>query len=342
MACVVANLSVSYRSSTQSLAGKTYVLFPKKIAYLLYLAVFEAGSLVCALAPSSQILILGRIIAGAGASGIFAGGFVILTALVPLHKRSIFTGTINSTFAIASIIGPVLGGAFTQNVTWRWCFYINLPIGGFAALIVIILIRLESSEGERLPMTQKLKGLDGVGFLQLVGAITMLLLALQWGGIRYAWNSPTIIGLFIGAILTTAVFISWQIYMQDDALIPPKLFKAHRNVWLIFTAAFFVNGPFQMVIYWLPIWFQAVLGVSPIQSGVYYLPTVISDVLAAIIGSIIVMKIGYWNPLLLLAQAMVCLGGGLLTTIYPEISQGHWIGYQIFGGIGYSLSNAMV
>ncbi|KAI8949229.1 major facilitator superfamily domain-containing protein [Xylaria longipes] len=328
--------------TTQTLAGKTYVLFSKKYTYLLYLGVFEAGSLLCALSPSSKALIVGRVVAGVGASGIFAGGFAILTTIVPLHKRSIFTGTINSTFAIASIIGPIIGGAFTQRLTWRWCFWVNLPIGGFSAIICLGLLRLNPAETQRTSLLKKLRALDGIGFVLFAGAVSMLLFALQWGGIDYSWNSSTIIGLFVGSFVTTMAFLSWQIYMQDDALIPPRLFTAHRNIWLICGSAFFINGPFQSVIYWLPIWFQAVLGASPIQSGTYYLPTVISDVLAAFIGSVLVMQIGYWNPFLLFAEASASLGGGLLSTIYPGISDGHLIGYQIFGGVGYSLATAMV
>jgi MFS family permease len=112
--------------ASQPLAGKTYTIFPKKMVYLAYLFVFEVGSLTCALAPSSHALIVGRAVAGLGASGIFAGGFTLLTTIIPLHKRAIWTGTMGSVFAISSIIGPVLAGALTQHVTWRWCFYINV------------------------------------------------------------------------------------------------------------------------------------------------------------------------------------------------------------------------
>ncbi|KAI1144733.1 major facilitator superfamily domain-containing protein [Nemania diffusa] len=100
--------------ATQPLAGKTFILFPKKIVYLVYLAIFEIGSLVCALAPTSNALIVGRAVAGLGASGMFAGGFAVQTAIIPLHKRAIWIGAISSTFAIASIVGPVIGGALTQ------------------------------------------------------------------------------------------------------------------------------------------------------------------------------------------------------------------------------------
>lgn len=330
------------RCASQPLAGKTFVLFDKKWTYLAYFAIFEAGNLICALAPSSYVLIAGRAVAGLGASGSFAGGFTILTTMVPLHRRAIYTGTWSSMFAIASIVGPVIGGALTQNLTWRWCFYINLPFGGFAAAIFVVLAHFKPAETEKVPLTDKLKGMDAIGFLLFAGSITMLLLPLQWGGREFPWKSSTIIGLFVGFAVTLVLFIAWQVWAQDNALIPPRLFQTNRNSWLLCVSSFFVNGPFQIIIYWLPIWFQAVLGASPTQSGINYLPTVISDVLASFIVSAITMKVGYWNPFLLLAEAFVCLAGGLLSTIYPDISDGHWIGYQIFGGIGYSLASNMV
>lgn len=310
--------------------------------YLAYLAIFKIASLICALAPSSAVLIIGRAIAGLGASGMFAGGFVVLTTIIPIHKRAIWTSTTSSTFALASIVGPVLGGALTGNVTWRWCFYINLPIGGFAAMLIFLLLRLKPESSQQASLFARVKSLDGVGFALFSGAITMLLLAFQWGGTELPWGSSVIIGLFVGFAAVTAVFIYWQIRLQDDALIPPRLFTTHRNVWLICCSSFFVYGPFQLIIYWLPIWFQAVLRASPLQSGIDYFPTVISDVLASFLGSALVMHLGWWNPFLLFAEIMVCIGGGLLTTIYPEISSGHWIGYQIFGGIGYALATNLV
>lgn len=247
----------------------------------------------------------------------------------------------SSTFAISSIVGPVIAGAFTQNVTWRWCFYLNLPIGGFAAVLILFLFRIKGASTETAPLSGRLKGLDGVGFVLFASSITMLLLALQFGGTSYVWKSSVVIGLFLGFGLTLLAFIPWQMYLQDAALIPPRLFK-NRNASLIFFASIFVNGPFQTIVYWLPIWFQAVLGVTPEGSGIRYLPTVISDALASVIGAGIVMQLGIWNPFLLFAEAMVCLGAGLLTTIHPGISDAHWIGYQIFGGIGYSLASNLV
>ena len=326
---------------TQPFAGKLYTLFPKKLVYMLSLALFEVGSLICALAPTSNALVAGRAVAGCGASGVSAGSFILLTTIIPLQKRAIYTATMSSTFAIASVVGPVIAGAFTQHISWRWCFYINLPVGGFAAVLIYFLFHIKSAATEFTPLPHKLKSLDFLGFMLFGGSITMLLLALQFGGSSYAWNSSVVIGLFVGFGTTMAVFVPWQLYLQDSALIPPRLFK-DRNASLICLSSVFVNGPFQTIIYWLPIWFQAVLGVSPEASGIRYLPTVISDALASVIVAKIIMLLGYWNPFLLYAEAMVSLCAGLLTTIHPGISSGHWIGYQIFGGIGYSLASNLV
>ncbi|KAL4999867.1 major facilitator superfamily domain-containing protein [Aspergillus recurvatus] len=325
--------------ASQPLTGKTFTLFSKKWMYLAYVLIFEAGSLICALAPSSPVLILGRAIAGFGASGIFAGGLVIVTTVIPLHKRAIWTGTMNSTFVVASVIGPVIGGALTQHVTWRWCFYINLPIGAFSIAVFLLFFHIKPSpteDGARLH--HKLKSLDGLGFVLFAGAVAMLLLPLQLGGTsaRYAWDSSRVIGMLVGCGATLTAFVAWQVHLQDSALIPPRLFR-NRNTPLIFASAAFANGPFQCIIYWLPVWFQAVLDVSPIASGVRYLPAVISDVLTSIIGSVLVTYCGWWNPFLVFGMAMVSLGGGLLSTLHPAISDGHWIGYQIFAGVGYSL-----
>ncbi|KAF1964989.1 MFS general substrate transporter [Bimuria novae-zelandiae CBS 107.79] len=305
--------------ASQPLAGKTFKSY--------FIHKKDLGSLLCAIAGSSRGLIAGRAIAGFGALGVFAGGLVILTTIVPLHKRAIYTGTMSSTFAVASILGPVLGGSLTEKVSWR----------GVAAAVFLPLFHVKASATEKTTLAEKIYSLDALGFTLFAGTVTMLLLALQWGGVVYSWGSSLIIGLFVGFGVGLVLFIGWQIRMQDNALIPPALISNNRNVWLICVSSFFVNGPFQTLVYWLPIWFQAVLGVSPTQSGIRYSPTVIADVLASFIGAGIVMKLGVWNPLLLFAHALVCIGAGLLSTLAPGVTDAKWIGYQIFGGIGCAI-----
>jgi MFS family permease len=332
---------IAIRCASQPLAGKIYTLFSKKLSFLFYLFIFEGGNLVCALAPSSTALIAGRAITGLGASGVFVGGIVILATIIPLHKRAIWQGTQVTMFSVASVVGPVIGGAFTESVTWRWCFWINLPFGGLAAVLLLFLKIRRPEEATRLPLAAKIKALDFIGFILLAGSIAMLLLGLQFGGTTYAWKSSVVVGLFVGFAVTFTPFVCWQIYRDDDALVPPKLFR-YRNASLLCLCQMFAAGPFQVIVYWLPIWFQAVLGVSPIASGIRYLPTVIADALACIIGSGIVMRLGIWNPFLLLSKALIALSGGLLSTIHPGISSAHCIGYQILGGVGFGLVNNMV
>ncbi|KAF2820881.1 MFS general substrate transporter [Ophiobolus disseminans] len=324
--------------ASQPLAGKIFTMFSKKFTFMSYLLIFEIGNLVCALAPTSRALIVGRAVTGLGASGIFVGGIVVLATIVPLHKRAIWQGTLITTFSIASVVGPVIGGALTQDVSWRWCFYIQLPFGGVAAALLLFLRVQKPEEASLQSLARKIRALDFTGFILLAGSIVMLLLALQLGGVTYSWKSSVVIGLFVGFALTIIPFVGWQIHRGDAALVPTKLFR-HRNASLILLCQSFAAGPFQVIVYWLPIWFQAVLGVSPVASGVRYLPTVIADAIACIVGSGLIMQLGIWNPFLLLSKALISLSGGLLSTIHPGISSGHIISYQILGGVGFGLVN---
>ena len=323
------------------LAGKIYMFFPKKIVYLIYIGIFELGSLVCALSPTSKALIVGRAISGLGASGIFAGSLIIVATVAPLHKRPLLTGMTNGTFGASQIIGPLIGGAFAQNVTWRWCFWINLPAGGVSIALIVFFLRLQKSATESTPFEQKIQKLDLLGFTLFSGAIAMLLLALQWGGVAYVWKSSVIIGLLVGFGLTFSVFLGWQWYAGDSALVPPRLFQ-YRTVILAFGACLIAPGGVANIIYYLPIWFQAVRGATPISSGLRYLPSVISDVLTSIIGGAIVMSVGWYNPFYIFGGAILSIGSGLLTTLTPTTDAGKWIGYQLLTGSGYSFLVTMV
>jgi MFS family permease len=263
-------------SASQPLAGKGYTLWPKKLVYLLYLLAFEIRSLVCGLAPSSSALIAGRAVAGFGASGVFAGGFTILTTINPLHKRAVWTGLMGATVSIASIVGPVIARALTQNVTWRWCFYINVglvhgcDVVGLKTLIKYnldlfsevahwwrrchhVLSPRPSSSGRNRKEDHhqgQARVLDILGFVLFASSITMLLLALQWDGIERLWSSSVIIGLLVSFGVVMLLFVLWTLRQKENALVPPWLFTVNKNPALLCAAAFFVNGPFQVIIYW--------------------------------------------------------------------------------------------
>ncbi|QQK43489.1 major facilitator superfamily domain-containing protein [Penicillium digitatum] len=193
--------------------GRVYKILSVKRSFLVAVSIFEIGSLICGVAPSSTVLIVGRAIAGIGVAGIFSGALVIISMTVPLEKRPIVFGVNGMVWGIAFIVGPLLGGAFTDGPSWRWCFYINLPVGGVSIAVVLLALRLPRYHTvSGLPILRLLKELDLLGASLLIPAIICLILALQWDGNDHAWRSSHIIGLFVGFGLLTILFAASQIY----------------------------------------------------------------------------------------------------------------------------------
>lgn len=205
--------------------GKIYTYFDVKYTFLIALLIFEVGSIVCAAATSSNMFIAGRVVAGAGAASLFSGGLTIIGYAVPLSKRALYISIISSMFGIASAIGPVLGGVFTDRVSWRWCFWINLPFGGIAMLIVFIFFKNPMREHVNMTLKDKLRELDVLGAFFLIGGVVCLLLALQWGGQTYAWGDSRVWGLLLGFGLLVIVFTAIQWYKKERATIPFRIIK---------------------------------------------------------------------------------------------------------------------
>ncbi|KAJ8127255.1 hypothetical protein O1611_g6382 [Lasiodiplodia mahajangana] len=323
--------------------GKVFKYFDIKWSFILTLVIFEIGSLICALAPNSITLIVGRAIAGVGAAGISVGGTSIVAFSAPPKKRPILMGFVGLTYGLASVLGPIIGGAFTTSVTWRWCFYINLPVGGFAAIIVLLFFHLPAAvKPSPISLKLKLLHLDPVGIALCMGAIISFILALQYARTEYPWHSSQVIGLFVGFVTLIAALVAWSIYIDEYAMLSPRLFKK-RSLWSVCPYQFCFVGDLILLLYYLPIYFQSIKGASAIESGVDNLPIVVAVAIFAVLGGLFVSKTGYITQSMFVGALLGTIGCGLLYTLEIDTPPGKWIGYQILTGsaIAFSVQNGL-
>ena len=322
--------------ASQLLFGKIYTFYSPKWVILNSIGLFELGSVVCGAAPSSVAFIVGRAIAGLGSAGVFSGAIIIIVYLVPLHKRPMFTGLIGACFGIASVMGPVLGGAFTSHASWRWCFYINLPIGAVTVAIISIVLKLPGPRNGNLSIRDQFAQLDPLGTLFFLPSTVCLLLALQWGGSTYTWSNGRIIALLVLFGVLGLAFVAIQIWKQEAATVPPRILK-QRSIASAVWFSICVGATLQVLVYYLPIWFQAIKAVSPVKSGIDNLPLILTLIIASIINGAFVSKVGYYAPTMIASSVVMSVGAGLLTTFRRDTGHAQWIGYQVTYGFGLGL-----
>jgi MFS family permease len=246
-----------------------------------------------------------------------------------------FQGIFGAVFGLSSVLGPLVGGAFTTKVSWRWCFYINLPVGGVVVAVIIFILQTPPSKNTDT-MKQRILKLDPFGSLVFLPAIVCLLLALQWGGTTYAWANARIIVLFILAGILLIIFVVIQFKSGDNATIPIRVVN-QRSILAGAYFSIFGPGSMMVIIYFLPIWFQAIKGVSAVHSGISTLPLVLALVFAAVLGGAITSRTGYYTGQLWACTVIMSIGAGLLTTLKVDTPSKTWIGYQILYGFGLGL-----
>lgn len=211
---------MQHRSSSaiKTRLTRSQTFFTTKWVFLTSIVIFEIGSIICAAAPTSTAFIVGRAVAGIGSAGLATGGIIIFVDLLPLRKRPKYQGAIGASFGLASIAGPLLGGVFTTKVTWRWCFWINVPIGAFAVAVLLIILPTnppaKNHVGESL--RQRIKQFDPLGTALLVPGLVLLLLALQWGGNQYAWGSTQVVVCLVLGMVFLFAFACCQVWVGDN------------------------------------------------------------------------------------------------------------------------------
>ncbi|KAG0330674.1 hypothetical protein BG004_002040 [Podila humilis] len=322
-------LEIQFIDAFQPLYGKFSDIFGRKIMILFATITFMVGSAGAGAANSMAMLIAFRAIQGLGGSGLMSIVLIIISDIFPLDQRAKYQSIIWSVFGVSSVIGPLLGGVFVQQVTWRWCFYINLPLGivTLAAVIAFLHLPFESED-----LKKQLARIDYFGTLFIIISVVCLLLPITWGGTTYAWNSATIIALFCAA----AVLIGVTIWIEANALepiIPPRLFR-NKTVSVLFAVNFMTGMSFLGVIFYSPIYFQIVKGVSETASGLHLLPMVLGLVISSIGSGAMMAKVKDYRIFIWVGTAIMATGVGLCMLLDADSNMGEQIGFLLICGVG--------
>ncbi|KAJ5111331.1 Efflux pump dotC [Penicillium argentinense] len=310
--------------------GKISDIWGRKPIILLANVIFLVGSLVCALAKNMAMIVAGRAVQGVGGGGIIILANISVSDLFSMRDRPMYYGLFGATWAIAGALGPIIGGAFTTSVTWRWCFWLNLPIGGVSLVILFFFLHIESPKTN---FWEGLRSIDWAGTFLIIGGTLMFLFGLEFGGVNYPWDSATVICLIVFGVFVWGLAMLSEWKLAKFPIIPPRLFNEWYNV-LILMVCFCHGFVFISGTYYLPLYFQTVLLATPILAGVYVLPMALSlSVVSAIVG-VGMKKTGRYREFIIAGLFFMCLGFGLFIDLKPYASWARIIIFQLIAGVG--------
>ncbi|KAF8185726.1 MFS general substrate transporter [Pholiota molesta] len=311
------------------LSGNLSQIFGRQPIILGGIVVFAIGSAVCASAHTMPVLILGRAIQGVGSGTIQALTSIIITDLVPLRERGVYSGVTGMIWTVGSVAGPFLAGGLAEESTWRWLFYINLPLCGLAFVVVALFLRLKKPDGN---LIEKLFMVDWLGNLLVMASTCSTMLALTWGGIRFSWSSPNILVPLILGIFGLCCTLFYESRWPAHPVIPLMVFSNRTSIAGYITI--FIQGMLTLGLACEPTWFQSVLLASPLMSGVLFLPLTATISFWGIIQGVVISKTGFYRPVTILGWVFILLGSGLFISLQVESSVGLVILYQLILGAG--------
>ncbi|OBT86101.1 hypothetical protein VE02_05405 [Pseudogymnoascus sp. 03VT05] len=310
--------------------GKVSDIWGRKPILLVVSAIFFFGSALAAAAINIDMLIAGRAVQGLGGGGLLTLVNICISDLFSMRNRAKYYGFIGMTWAFASAIGPILGGVLTEKVSWRWCFYINLPITGVAFFIIAFLLHLDTP---KTPVVAGLLAVDWLGSISIAGATVMFLLGLTLGGVIHPWDSPVVLCLLIFGPLLFLVFLAIEWKVAKYPIMPLEMFENPSNIASLLGV--FFHG-MMMVIgsFFVPLYFQSVLGATALLSGVWLLPLALSLSFSSAGTGIYISKTGRYLDCIRVAFTLSVLGFGLLYDLPLGKTWSKIIIYQIICGLG--------
>ena len=309
------------------LYGKLGDMIGRKPVFLAAILIFLAGSMLSGLSQTMDELIAFRAVQGIGAGGLMVGAQAIIGDIVPPRERGRYMGLIGSVFGVASVAGPLLGGFLVESLSWRWVFYVNMPIGALAVVIVITRLHLHTPTHHHR--------IDYLGAALLSGCVGSLILLTTWGGSQYAWGSSTIIGLGIAGVVLLAAFI-WRETRAAEPILPLRLFRS--SVFSVANAIGFTIGMAMFgAIIFIPLFLQIVYGASPTASGLRMLPLIAGLLVATISSGQVITRIGRYRAFPIAGTAILIVGMYLLSRL--QVGTAPWVAsvYMLVVGIGIGL-----
>jgi EmrB/QacA subfamily drug resistance transporter len=315
------------QTAVTPLYGKLGDMYGRKIVLQVGLVVFLAGSALCGLSQSLDELIAFRALQGLGGGGLMVSAQAAIGDVVPPSERGRYTGLFGAVFGLASVMGPLLGGFLTGHLSWRWIFYVNLPIGVLALFVLAATLPAASERVHHV--------VDYLGTLLLAAGLSAIVLATSLGGNSYAWGSPVIVGMAIGGVLALVAFVFAE-RRAVEAVLPLRLLT--NSVFSVTSAVGFVVGfaLFGAVTY-LPLFLQVVKGASPTGSGLQLLPLMGGLLITSIGSGQAITRTGRYKPFPIAGTAVMTVGLYLLSTMDPTSSQVAIFGFMFVLGLGLGM-----
>lgn len=308
-------------------------IFGRRPVLLLALFLFALAAVLCGAAKSFAIMLLGRSIQGAGAGGLLALTQVLLTDMVPLRERGKYLALMSCVWAIGSISGPILGGALAHHGTWRWVFWINLPIIGIGSVGIALFLKLHYRPRS---IRAKLAEVDYVGSFLFTASAASFLIPITWGGVMYSWSSwRTLVPLLLGAGGLVA-FSIFEAKIATVTILPTILFK-NRTTSIAYFGNFIHGMILYSILYYLPLYFQGVKSYSPLRAGLAFLPQSGTVVPCAMLVGIVASKTGRYRWALWSGWCLTTFGCGLLCLLNVDTATTEWVFLMLVSGIGVGL-----
>ncbi|KAJ3031094.1 UNVERIFIED_CONTAM: hypothetical protein HDU68_006473 [Siphonaria sp. JEL0065] len=313
--------------------GKLAQEFGCKWMLILALVLFEAGSLMSAVSKSMIFLVVGRIVTGLGGGGMGAVINIVMSEICTVKERAKYQGILGMAYGLAYLLGPVVGGVLTDHISWRWCFYINIPIGVFAIIVCIAFLRNTSKAGTVSTIASRFIQIDFLGTIVLFAAMIAIDTPLQLGGNQWKWNSISSILCFIAFVILIVLFIHLEMNVIKNPLIPRRVFL--NKTILAFSAISFALGAAMFaMLYYNALFFQIVFGDTAVESGVRTYPLVISFIVLSIASGAIFSRTDHYGSFFIFGP-LVWSGGFILTAFLDaNSSQAHRILAMIVLGVG--------